>query len=84
LVGQPEDQALITDLFERIALYDLKVEGPRAVKRADGRWEVTVPVEAVKFYANGTGEEREAPLSHLIEIGLLPPSRDTAVSTAET
>jgi hypothetical protein len=29
-----------------------------------------VPVEAKKFYANGKGEEKEAPLSDLIEIGL--------------
>ena len=66
----PEDQALITDLFERITLYDLAVQQPKAVKRADGRWDVTVPVVAKKFYANGKGEEKEAPLSDLIEIGL--------------
>lgn len=66
----PEDQALITDLFERITLYDLKAGEPKAVKRADGKWNVTVPVEAKKFYANGKGEEKEAPLGELIEIGL--------------
>lgn len=66
----PEDQALITDLFERITLYDLKVEAPQAVKRADGKWDVTVPVEAKKFYASGKSEEKEAPLSDFIEIGL--------------
>jgi hypothetical protein len=65
-----EEQALITDLFERITLYDLKVEQPKAVKRADGKWDVTVPVEAKKFYADGKGEEKEAPLSDFIEIGL--------------
>jgi ABC-type transport system involved in multi-copper enzyme maturation permease subunit len=67
---RPEDQALITDLFERITLYDLKVGEPKAVKRADGRWAVTVPVEAKKFYAAGKGEEKEAPLADLIDIGL--------------
>jgi hypothetical protein len=66
----PEDQELITDLFERITLYDLKVQQPTAVKRADGKWDVTVPVEAKKFYASGTGEEKEAPLSDFIDIGL--------------
>jgi ABC-type Na+ efflux pump permease subunit len=65
-----EQQELITDLFERITLYDLKVQQPKAVKRADGKWEVTVPVEAKKFYANGKGEQKEAPLSDHIEIGL--------------
>ncbi|MGA9581720.1 MAG: M1 family aminopeptidase, partial [Allosphingosinicella sp.] len=66
----PEQQALITDLFERIALYDLKVEAPRAVRRADGRWDVTVPVEARKFHADGKGAETEARLAETIEIGL--------------
>lgn len=66
----PEQQALITDLFERITLYDLRVDQPSAVRRADGRWDVTVPVEARKFYADGEGNEREAPLNERIEIGL--------------
>ena len=66
----PQDQALITDLFERITLYDLKVQAPVAVKRADGRWDVTVRVEATKRQANAAGEEREAALDDFIDIGL--------------
>jgi ABC-2 type transport system permease protein len=72
-----EDRELITDLFERIALYDLKVTEPSAVRRADGRWDVTVPVEARKFYVD-KGAEHEAPLAEHIEIGLFTaePGRD--------
>jgi ABC-2 type transport system permease protein len=66
----PEQQALITDLFERIALYDLKVVQPTATRRADGRWDVTVPVEAKKLYADGEGNEKEARLAEAIEVGL--------------
>ena len=66
----PADQALITDLFERIAVYDLRVDRPIAVRRPDGRWEVTVPVEARKAYADGLGNERRAALAEPIEIGL--------------
>jgi len=66
----PEQQQLITDLFERITLYDLRVDQPRAVRRADGRWEVTVPVEAGKTYTDRQGKERRAALSEPIEIGL--------------
>ena len=66
----PEDQALITDLFERITVYDLKVKEPKAVKRADGKWDVTVPVEAKKFYAGGKGEEKATPLADRIPIGI--------------
>ena len=66
----PEQQALITDLFERITVFDLKVDQPTAVRRPDGRWDVTVTVEAHKFYAGGRGEESEAPLNDRIEVGL--------------
>lgn len=66
----PEDQALITDLFERITLYDLKVAAPHATQRTDGKWKVTVPVEARKSYADSEGAEKEAWLSDRIEVGL--------------
>jgi len=66
----PEQQALITDLFERITVYDLKVQQPKAVRRKDGKWEVTVPVEAKKFYVAGKGEETETRLAEPIEVGL--------------
>jgi ABC-2 type transport system permease protein len=65
-----EQQALITDLFERITIYDLKVTQPTAVRRPDGKWDVTVPVEAKKFYADGKGAETETPLAEGIEVGL--------------
>ena len=44
--------------------------GPHATRRADGKWEVTVPVEARKFYADAQGAEKETMLSDRIEIGL--------------
>jgi aminopeptidase N len=74
----PEEQALITDLFERVALYHLEVTAPTAVRRADGRWDVTVPVMAKKFYADGKGAETETQLAERIEIGLFTaePGRD--------
>jgi ABC-2 type transport system permease protein len=66
----PEEQALITDLFERITIYDLKAGEAQAVRRADGRWEVSVPVFARKLYADGKGDEKAAALNESIEIGL--------------
>lgn len=81
----PQDQALITDLFERITLYDLRVGAPTAVKRADGAWDVSVPVTARKFYANGRGEEQEAPLDDRIDIGLFAAAdpADPALGTGD-
>ena len=73
-----EEQELITDLFERVVLYDLKVAGPTAARRADGRWEVTVPVEARKYRIDGRGVETETALAERIEVGLFTaePGRD--------
>src|SRR3712207_2038062 len=73
-----EEQNLITDLFERVVLYDLKVTGPTAVRRADGRWDVTVPVEARKYRVDGRGVETETTLAERIEVGLFTaePGRD--------
>ena len=65
-----EEQDLITDLFERVVLYDLKVEEPTAVKRADGKWDVTVPVVAKKYSVDPSGVETEADLGERIELGL--------------
>jgi ABC-2 type transport system permease protein len=65
-----EDQNLITDLFERVILYDLRVTGPTAVQRPDGKWDVTVPVEATKLNVDAKGGETETPLSDRIEVGL--------------
>ncbi len=64
------ERNLITDLFERVILYDLKVAAPTAVRRADGRWDVTVPVEAKKYAVDARGAETEARLDERIEVGL--------------
>jgi ABC-2 type transport system permease protein len=65
-----EEQDLITDLFERVVLYDLKVTAPTAVRRADGKWDVTVPVEAKKYSVDARGAETETALAERIEVGL--------------
>jgi aminopeptidase N len=65
----PEQQALITDLFGKITLYDLKVSDATTKKDATG-WTTTLTVKADKFYANGKGVETKAALNEPIEIGL--------------
>jgi aminopeptidase N len=66
----PQHDALITDLFERITLVDVKTTAARAVKRDDGRYDVTLEVEARKLYADGKGKETEAPLDEPFEVGV--------------
>jgi ABC-type transport system involved in multi-copper enzyme maturation permease subunit len=65
----PENDALITDLFERITLYDLKASGATAKKRPDGKYDLTFAVDAKKFYADGQGVETEAPMNEPVELG---------------
>ena len=65
-----DKQALITDLFERITLYDLKTRSASVKKRADGKFDVTVTVDAQKKYADGKGKETNAALNETMEIGL--------------
>lgn len=68
--AKPSEQQLITDLFQKITLYDLKAENAQASRRADGKWIVTFNVEAHKRYADGKGIEKEAPLDEPIDVGL--------------
>ena len=65
-----DKQALITDLFEKITLYDVKTTGVTATRRADGRWDVAVTVDARKLYADGEGVETASPLNETFDVGM--------------
>ncbi len=65
----PEYQQLITDLFERIVLYDLQVDTASA-RAIDGGYEVTIEVTAKQFAADGRGKETEVPLDSWFEIAV--------------
>jgi hypothetical protein len=65
----PEQQQLITDLFERITVYDLKVSDAVTHKDGDG-WTTTLTISADKFYADAKGKETKVPLKEPIEVGL--------------
>jgi len=65
----PEQQQLITDLFEKITVYDLKVKDAVTRKDGDG-WTTVLTVAADKYYAAGKGQETKAKLDEPIEIGL--------------
>jgi hypothetical protein len=66
-----DKQQLITDLFEKITLYDVRAKNAVATKRPDGRWNLTFTVEAKKLYADGKGKETEAPLvGETVDVGV--------------
>jgi len=78
----PQYDALITDLFERITLLDAKAVGAKAVKLADGTYQVTLEVEAHKLYADGKGVETEADLDEPFDIGVFTAAPGTKGFTA--
>jgi ABC-type transport system involved in multi-copper enzyme maturation permease subunit len=65
----PNLQYLIKDLFEDITLFSNRALEAKAVKRADGKYDVTIKVEARKFKADAKGNETEVPVDDWIDIG---------------
>jgi ABC-2 type transport system permease protein len=76
-----EYQYLITDLFERIVLYDNKVENAVAVQLPDGTYDVTIDASVRKLVVEGLGTETEESPDDWIEFGVL--NRDDEVVHVE-
>jgi len=67
----PDQQQLITDLFEKIVLFDLKVTDA-SVAAVDDGYEVSLTIEARKLEADGAGNETEVALDQLLDVGIFP------------
>ncbi len=65
----PQHDQLITDLFEKITLYDMKATEAKAKKRSDGKYDVSFTVEGKKLYADGKGKETATPLDEPFDVG---------------
>ncbi|HEX7286737.1 MAG TPA: M1 family aminopeptidase [Candidatus Angelobacter sp.] len=65
----PNLQYLIKDLFEDITLFSNRTLDATAEKRADGKYDVTIKVEAHKYKADAKGNETEVPVDDYIDIG---------------
>jgi aminopeptidase N len=72
----PELQYLIDDGFNRIVLYDNKTVSATSKKTADGKYLVTLSVEARKAQADANGVETPLPLSDFIDIGVFSGKKD--------
>jgi len=70
LARTPEEVQLVSDLLERITIFDLKATTATTRKLADGRWETRLTVDASKFHADGKGVETPAALADTIDVGL--------------
>ena len=68
-VTPPEDQYLLKDLFEDITIFSNRTLDATAHKRPDGKYDVTIQVQAQKFKADPKGNETEVPVDDWIDIG---------------
>jgi ABC-type transport system involved in multi-copper enzyme maturation permease subunit len=75
VVAGPEYQQFITDLFERIVLYDLSVNAARARPVAGG-YDVTAEVSARQFSEDGHGNGFEEPLDAWFDVAVFPETRE--------
>jgi hypothetical protein len=69
----PDQQRLVTDLFEKITVFENRAVEAAAARRPDGRWAVELTLAARKAYADGQGRETTAPLDEWIDVGVLGP-----------
>ena len=68
--GRPKYESLITDLFEKITLYDVKADHAHAQEARGRALRPALQVDAKKVYADGTGRETAAPMKEDVFTGL--------------
>ncbi|MGH9570561.1 MAG: M1 family aminopeptidase, partial [Candidatus Angelobacter sp.] len=65
----PNLQYLIKDLFGDITIFSNRTLDASAQKRSDGKYDVTISVQAEKFKADPKGSETEVPIDDYVDIG---------------
>jgi hypothetical protein len=65
-----DQQALISDWFTKIITYDLAIEDVIDVKIRDGRYSLSIAVDAKRFESSPDGLENEVIMDEEITIGL--------------
>ena len=65
-------QYLLTDLFERITLWEVETRRAAVERTGTGEYQVTLDVVAKKVTADSIGRETEVPMDDLVEIGVFP------------
>ncbi len=72
----PQWNPLITDLFEKITIFDNRVTEVTSKKRADGKYDVTLKIHAAKIYVDDLGKETPARLDEPLDIGVFAKAAD--------
>ena len=69
-VTPPDLQHVVTELFERIILFDNKAATATFTQLPDKKYKVEVTVESHKLQSDGLGAETEVPIKDLVDIGI--------------
>ncbi|MEO5686087.1 MAG: M1 family aminopeptidase [Burkholderiaceae bacterium] len=80
----PQNEQVISDLFDKITVLDLKADDATSTLLPNGKYAVTFNVEARKFHVDGAGKETEVPMDEPVEIGVFsakPGSKDFDASS---
>lgn len=64
------ERQLVSDLFEKITIWDVKAKTAKVKKLADGTFQTTITIEGGKAYADGKGKETKTPLNNSMDVGL--------------
>jgi ABC-2 type transport system permease protein len=67
---------LLTDLFEKITLWDVETRRAAVERTNTGEYQVTLDVVAKKVTADSVGRETEVPMDDLVEIGVFARGSD--------
>lgn len=65
---QPEYQQLVTNLLEKITLYDFEIKKADGEKKSDSEYSLALTMNAIKKYADEKGEETDAVITEPVTI----------------
>jgi len=68
--GSPDQQAMISELFQKIVFYDDRVVEAVAARRADGKYQVSLQLHAARYDADGAGNEKPGRLDDWMDVGV--------------
>jgi len=60
---------VVDDLFSKITLFENRVVNPTG-KKVGNQYEVTIPVQTLKYYADRDGNEKLTPIKDYIDVGV--------------
>lgn len=69
-------QYLVTDLFDKIVLFENKTETATYATKSDNKWEVELAINSKKLEADSLGVETKVPNNYWIDIGVYGEDED--------